>query len=137
MSSTAENREAHGDSRYVHGYEGPHEPEHGTLKGYLTGFVLAAILTIVPFWLVMDHVFQDHTVLILLVLALGAAQILVHIVYFLHMNSASQGGWNLMALLFTIVILFVTLSGCLWVMYNMNANMMHPMSEYSQASPGR
>jgi len=135
MSSAAEN--SHADTREVHGYEGSHEPEHGTLKGYLTGFVLAAILTIIPFWLVMGHVIQNNMVTILIVLALGAVQIFVHIVYFLHMNSASQGGWNLMALLFTLVILVVTLAGAIWVMYNMNTYMMHPMSEYMSATPGR
>ena len=132
MSGTIHNHAAHADSEHVHSYEGPVEPEHGTLKGYLTGFVLAAILTVIPFWLVMGHELSSTTLTIVLVLALGGAQIFVHIVYFLHMNSSSEGGWNLMALMFTLVIFFVTLAGALWVMYNMNAKMMHVTPQYSQ-----
>lgn len=125
MSDAPDNSAA--PSEYVHSYQGPGsiEPEHGTLKGYLTGFFLAAILTVIPFWLVMDHVIHSAGLTAFIVLALAATQIVVHIVYFLHMNSASEGGWNLMALLFTVVMLVVMLAGSLWVMYNMNANMMH------------
>lgn len=132
MSSTLDHNAAHPDSEYVHSYEGRVEPEHGTLKGYLTGFVLAAILTVIPFWLVMGDVLDSTALTIVLVLALGGAQIFVHIVYFLHMNSASEGGWNLMSLLFTLVIFFITLAGALWVMYNMNANMMNVTPEHAQ-----
>ena len=115
------------ESEYVHSYHGSGalEPEHGTLKGYLTGFVLAAILTVIPFWLVMDRVSHSVGWTTVIVLVLAATQIVVHIIYFLHMNSTSEGGWNLMALLFTAVILVVMLAGALWVMYHMNANMMH------------
>jgi cytochrome o ubiquinol oxidase operon protein cyoD len=48
-------------------------------------------------------------------------------ILFLHMDNKSEGGWNMMALVFTIVVLIITMSGSLWVMYNMNTNMM-PMS---------
>jgi len=125
MSSTPEDQGYQSDPRYLHSHEGAQEPEHGTLKGYLTGFVLAAILTVIPFWLVMGHVIESDAVTTVVVLALAAVQIFVHMVYFLHMNSNSEGGWNLMALVFTLIIVVVTLAGALWVMYNMNTNMMH------------
>jgi cytochrome o ubiquinol oxidase operon protein cyoD len=51
-------------------------------------------------------------------------QIVVHMVYFLHMNAKVEGGWNMLALIFTIVLVVITLSGSLWVMYHMNTNMM-------------
>ena len=57
----------------------------------------------------------------------AAAQIVVHMVYFLHMNTRSEGGWTMLALIFTIVLVVITLSGSIWVMYHLNANMM-PMS---------
>ena len=97
---------------------------HGTLKGYLTGFVLAVILTAIPFWLVMGNVFDKSTVTAVVVLGFAAVQIVVHMVYFLHMNGRSEGGWTLLALLFTLVLVVITLSGSLWVMYHLNHNMM-------------
>jgi len=62
-----------------------------------------------------------------LIMVLGAIQIIVHMIYFLHMNTRSEGGWNMMALIFTIVLVIIALSGSLWVMHHLNSNMM-PMS---------
>jgi cytochrome o ubiquinol oxidase operon protein cyoD len=50
-------------------------------------------------------------------------------VYFLHMNPKSEGGWNMLALIFTIVLVGITLSGSLWVMFHLNTNMM-PVSPH-------
>ena len=40
------------------------------------------------------------------------------------MDSKSEGGWTVMALIFTLVIVVITISGSLWVMYHLNSNMM-------------
>ncbi len=104
-----------------------HEAGHGSRRGYITGFVLAAILTAIPFWLVMAGVFTDPRVTSLVIMAFAVVQIVVHMVYFLHMNARSEGGWTMMALIFTIVLVVIALSGSLWVMYHLNTNMM-PMS---------
>jgi cytochrome o ubiquinol oxidase subunit IV len=48
-------------------------------------------------------------------------------VYFLHLDAKSEAGWNLMALIFTAVILIIALTGSLWIMYHLKVNMM-PMS---------
>ncbi len=121
------------DPRHVHGHDHGHGHghdsgmPHSTFKGYMTGFVLSVILTAIPFWLVMGKVFTDHRTTIVIVLAFALVQILVHMVYFLHLNTSSEGGWNMLALIFTMVLVVITLSGSLWVMYHMNVNMM-PMS---------
>ena len=99
---------------------------HSTLKGYMTGFVLAAILTAIPFWLVMTGQFDKSGTTAAVVLGFAAVQMIVHMIYFLHMNTKSEGGWNMLALIFTGVLVIITLSGSLWVMYHMNTNMMPP-----------
>ena len=109
-----------------------HLPEHeqsghGSLQGYLTGFFLSVILTAIPFWLVMDHVFEDTRITAFAVMGLAMMQIVVHMVFFLHMNTRSEGGWTMLALIFTMVVVVITLSGSIWVMYHLNSNMM-PMS---------
>ncbi|WPH12951.1 cytochrome o ubiquinol oxidase subunit IV [Variovorax paradoxus] len=100
---------------------------HSTFKGYMTGFVLAVILTAIPFWLVMGNVLGKTSTTSLVILGFAAVQIVVHMIYFLHMDAKSESGWNMLALIFTIVLVVITLAGSLWVMYHMNANMM-PMS---------
>ncbi|MGK9166180.1 cytochrome o ubiquinol oxidase subunit IV [Inquilinus limosus] len=102
---------------------------HGTLKGYLTGFILSVILTAIPFWLVMGDVLADAQTTALVIMAFAVVQIIVHMVYFLHMNSKSEGGWTMLALIFTVVLVVITLAGSLWVMYHLNHNMM-PVSAH-------
>mgnify|MGYP001432846862 CR=1 FL=1 len=58
------------------------------------------------------------------ILLIGAVQIVVPMIYFLHMNTKSEGGWNMLAAIFTIVVVVITLSGSLWIMYHLNTNMM-------------
>lgn len=104
---------------------------HGSLKSYTKGFVLSVILTAIPFWLVMSNVLKDNQATAGIVVVFAAIQIVVHMVYFLHMSPKSEGGWNLLALLFTVVLVIITLSGSIWVMYHLNKNMMPMMSEES------
>lgn len=118
--------DTHAHGHDDHGHDDHHDDgaSHGTVKGYMTGFVLAVILTAIPFWLVMGNVFESSSTTSLVVLAFAAVQIVVHMIYFLHMNTRSEGGWTMLALIFTIVVVVITLTGSLWVMYHMNTNMM-------------
>jgi cytochrome o ubiquinol oxidase subunit IV len=104
---------------------------HGSLRSYMVGFWLSVILTAIPFYLVMSGTIESKQITSLVVMAFAVAQIIVHMICFLHMSAKSENGWTLMALLFTIVIVGITLSGSLWVMYHLNANMMagHDMSQ--------
>ena len=115
---------AHDDHEH-HGHDDG--ASHGSLKEYTIGFVLSVILTAIPFWLVMGKVFDKSSTTALVVLGFAAVQIVVHMIYFLHMNTRTEGGWSMLALIFTLVLVVITLSGSLWVMFHMNANMM-PMS---------
>jgi cytochrome o ubiquinol oxidase operon protein cyoD len=112
---------------HAEGHNAGHDASHGSLQGYLTGFVLSAILTAIPFWLAMGHVLPAPLYTALAIMILAAAQILVHMVFFLHMNTKSEGGWIMLALIFTLVFVSVTLIGSMWVMYHLNVNMM-PMT---------
>ena len=118
MSGSQDHAEHH-DGHGNHGGEG-----HGSLRGYVTGFLLSVVLTASPFWLVMNDVLGNATLTAIVIRIFAGVQIVVHMVYFLHMNSRSEGGWNMMALIFTIIIVAIALSGSLWVMYHLNANMM-------------
>jgi cytochrome o ubiquinol oxidase operon protein cyoD len=106
-----------------HGHHGG-GAAHLTLRGYATGFFAAVFLTAIPFWIVMGKTFGSSNTTAAVILAFAAVQIVVHMVYFLHMSPKSEGGWNLLALLFTIMLVVIALSGSLWVMYHLNHNMM-------------
>ncbi|GGY10577.1 cytochrome o ubiquinol oxidase subunit IV [Massilia dura] len=112
-----------------HGHDDHHDGSavHGSMKDYVIGFVLSVILTAIPFWLVMNDVIKDSSTLGLVIIGFAAVQMVVHMVYFLHMNAKSEGGWNMLALIFTVIVIVITLAGSLWVMYHMNKNMMPNM----------
>ncbi|WP_194727080.1 cytochrome o ubiquinol oxidase subunit IV [Noviherbaspirillum malthae] len=119
---------AHADD---HGHHDHHEHDdhanHGSLKSYTIGFILSVILTAIPFWMVMGNVFESSSTTAMVILGFAAVQIVVHMIYFLHMNTKAEGGWSMLALIFTIVIVVITLAGSLWVMYHLNHNMMPGM----------
>ncbi|WP_339109148.1 cytochrome o ubiquinol oxidase subunit IV [Thioclava sp. GXIMD4216] len=104
---------------------------HGTMGQLMIGFVLAVILSIIPFYLVMADVEMSRTTIIGIIMGLGAVQIIVHLVYFLHVNRSVEEGWTLAASVLAIIILCIVLAGSLWVMHNMNENMM-PMPSQEQ-----
>ena len=128
MSSNTHAHDAHHDHGHGDHGHGGHDADHGSFKSYMIGFVLSVILTAIPFWLVMGDVLENKTLLVIAIMGLGVIQIFVHMIYFLHMDTKSEGGWTFMALIFTVVVLLITLSGSLWVMYNMNKNMMPTMT---------
>jgi len=101
----------------------------------MIGFVLSVILTAIPFWLVMDGVLESKLLTAVFVMGLGAVQIVVHMIFFLHMNARSEGGWTMMALIFTIVIVGIALAGSLWVMHHLNTNMMPMTHEMMKNMP--
>ena len=125
--STNTGTTAHGADHGAHDDHHDDGAPHATFKGYMTGFVLSVILTAIPFWIVMGNVFEKPSTTALVILAFAAVQIVVHMIYFLHMNAKAEHGWSMLALIFTVVVVGITLSGSLWVMYHMNHNMMPGM----------
>jgi cytochrome o ubiquinol oxidase operon protein cyoD len=123
--SAHQDHSAHGADHHDQDHHDDHmHADHGTFKSYVIGFLLAVILTVIPFWLVMGHVFSKSSTTGIVLLALAAVQVVVHMIYFLHMNTKSEGGWSMLALIFTGMMVFIMLSGSLWVMYHLNHNMM-------------
>lgn len=99
---------------------------HGSVKSYMVGFVLSVILTAIPFGIVMSGAVATATA-VPLCIGIGVVQIVVHLIYFLHMNASSTRTWNMAAFVFTLIVVLIVVVGSLWVMHNMNANMMPGM----------
>jgi cytochrome o ubiquinol oxidase operon protein cyoD len=123
MSATAATTD-HQDAK-LHSHGDTHG--HGSKRSYLVGFALSAVLTAIPFWLVMANPLANPGLTAALVIGFAVVQILVHTICFLHVNTQGEGGWTLIAYLFTGVILLITIAGSLWIMYHLNTNMMPGM----------
>jgi cytochrome o ubiquinol oxidase operon protein cyoD len=98
--------------------------------GYLVGLGLAILLTATSFFVAgTDLVWQPSIPVALIVLAI--AQMGVHLVFFLHITTGSDNTNNVMALAFGLLIVFLVIGGSLWIMDNLNQNMM-PMDQIMQ-----
>ena len=109
-----------------HGHEATHE--HLSRKGYVIGFLASVVLTAIPFWLAMTGALHDTNLTIAIIVASAVVQVLVHTVCFLHVNTQAEHGWTLMAYIFTAVLVLIVISGSVWIMFHLNANMM-PMGK--------
>ncbi len=92
-------------------------------KNYTTGFILAVFLTIISFGLVLTDIASKRITAIGL-LVTATLQILVHLHYFLHLDRSSAKRWNLIAITFTALLLFIFVAGTIWIMHTLNSRMM-------------
>jgi cytochrome o ubiquinol oxidase subunit IV len=91
----------------------------GSFRSYTIGFVLSLVLTAIPFALVM-HGTLSRTATVFAVFSAAFVQILVHLHYFLHLDASSRARWNVLALLFAVLIMVLVVGGTIWIMYNLN-----------------
>ena len=97
------------------------------IRGYLIGLLLASVLSAVSFYIARSTLVWAPSIPIALsVLAL--AQIGVHLVFFLHITTGKDSINNILALAFGILIVMLLVFGSLWIMSNLNRNML-PMEE--------
>ena len=97
-----------------------HAPTHRT---YITGFILALILTAIPFALVLSGLLSPTVTLSMIVIA-AIVQVLVHLTFFLHLNFASTPRENLLALAFAAILIFIMVGGSIWIMFDLHMRMM-------------
>lgn len=96
----------------------------GTFKSYAAGFFLSIVLTAIAFGLVMQGAALSRGTVLAGILSAGSVQILVHLYYFLHLNTTSSARWNVLALVFTLLIMILFVGGSLWIMTNLHYRMM-------------
>jgi len=92
------------------------------------GLVLALALTIVAFSLVFAHLYAAPGVLpaawlVPVILALAMAQLVVQLVFFLHLGQSKESQWNAVMFCFTFFGILVVVLASLWIMDHLNYNM--------------
>jgi len=104
---------------------------HGTLLSYISGFILSIVLTLAVFFLVNDHVVTGHEAfshgfLTVAIMSLAVVQLIVQLIFFLHLGNETKPRWNLAVFLFMMVVLIVIVGGSLWIMDNLNYHTKSP-----------
>lgn len=105
------------------------EAKQATIKTYVAGFSLSLGLTLVAYLLVWRHVHSHHTIftdqfLNAAVSVLAILQLVVQLVFFLHLSRESRPRWNLAVLSFAVLVVTILVGGSLWIMWNLNYH--HP-----------
>jgi cytochrome o ubiquinol oxidase operon protein cyoD len=104
---------------------------HGTVKSYVTGFSLSLILTVLSFGAVMTGL-VPHDMMLAAIVGLAVTQLVVQLVFFLHLGTAPEQRNNTVIFILTGLLIATVVAGSLWVMHNANVNMMP-----TQMSPER
>ncbi|MCQ8277222.1 cytochrome o ubiquinol oxidase subunit IV [Acetobacteraceae bacterium KSS8] len=99
---------------------------HGTFGAYGIGFVLSVILTVAAFYPVMVPGTVPQSWILPGLTILAVVQIMVHLVFFLHLNASSEQRWNVVAFGFAILVVFILIAGSLWIMHSMSEGMTDP-----------
>ncbi|MGF6239788.1 MULTISPECIES: cytochrome o ubiquinol oxidase subunit IV [Paraburkholderia] len=106
-----------------HGHTAHSGESHGSFGSYTAGFILSVLLTAAAFGIIMTGSLTGQSA-ILAIAGLAFVQIIVHLVFFLHMNTSSAQRWNVMAFGFTVLTAVILIVGSLWIMHNVAMNMM-------------
>jgi cytochrome o ubiquinol oxidase operon protein cyoD len=106
----------------------------GTISQYVAGFVLSLAITLVAYATVQHHintghVFPTDSAMVAILSILAIAQLMVQLVFFLHLNRESKPRWNLLVAGFAVLVVLIVVFGSLWIMGNLNYH-------HEQLTPG-
>ena len=101
---------------------GEHEPS-GSIATYTVGLAFALLLTAASFIVSQTNLLWEPGVPAGLAV-LAIAQMGVHLVFFLHISTGPDNTNNVIALAFGVLIVTLVVSGSLWIMANLNSNML-------------
>jgi cytochrome o ubiquinol oxidase subunit IV len=99
-----------------------HEPL-GSFATYTVGLAFALLLTAASFIVSQTNLLWEPGVPAGLAV-LAIAQMGVHLVFFLHISTGPDNTNNVIALAFGVLIVGLVVSGSLWIMANLNTNML-------------
>jgi len=99
-----------------------HNAGHGTVSSYATGFILSVLFTITPFMVVINHVMTGWMLTFTLI-GFAISQLLVQLIFFLHLGRESKPRWNILVFLFAALVVLIVVVGSLWIMNNLDYHM--------------
>jgi len=101
----------------------------GSLATYIIGFVLSVLLTLAAYVSFTSNILSGKELLFALI-APAIAQLLVQLVFFLHLGKESRPRWNLTVFLFMLIMVGIVVIGSLWIMHNLDYHMMPHDAEH-------
>lgn len=106
----------------THGASANPQREHGTTESYVVGFILSLLFTIIPYLLVTNKV-QGGRILLVTILAVAVLQMIIQVVFFLHLGRERNPRWQLYFFVGTVVGILTVVGGSVFIMAHLHANM--------------
>jgi cytochrome o ubiquinol oxidase operon protein cyoD len=97
-----------------------------SFKPLWIGFILSLVLVVAAYRIV-DHSHLTHGLLVGSIIAIGCVLALIQLIFFLHLGLEDKPRWNLLILVFGVVLMTILIAGTLWIMSNINYNAMPGM----------
>ncbi len=107
-----------------------------TLKSYVIGFILSIVLSLGAYSIVTQHMLKSD-LLLTAIIGLALIQLVVQLLFFLHMGRESKPRWNLVFFISTVGIILIVVIGSIWIMNHLNYNMTpQKIDQYVQNQDG-
>lgn len=113
-------------SSEIKGTHDSHANHGPTFSGYILGFGLSLALTLTAYFAVANH-WTSGGALVALIVVLAMTQLIVQLLFFLHLGQENKPRWNLTTFWFAVIVLVIVVAGSLWIMKNLNYHS-HTMS---------
>lgn len=97
--------------------------EHGTVWSYVVGFGLSLICTLIPYYLVTHKTLAGSQPLLMAILAFAFVQVVIQVVFFLHIGRGPKPRWNLYFFIATLAIVAMVVGGSVLIINNLHYNM--------------
>jgi cytochrome o ubiquinol oxidase operon protein cyoD len=114
------------------------EPPHGSLQSYVIGFTSCLILSLLAYAVAVSQSISNVSA-ILIIGALAIVQFFIQLTRFLHLDSEFKPRWKLAVFILMLTIVLIVVIGSLWIMSNLNYNMLDNQNEinkYVQSQDG-
>jgi cytochrome o ubiquinol oxidase operon protein cyoD len=95
----------------------------GSIASYVAGLVLSLITTLCSYLVVTSHLVEGNALLVS-VLIFAFTQLIVQLLFFLHLAQESRPRWNLVFFVATVGMMLIVVLGSIWIMDHLNHNMM-------------
>jgi len=105
------------------------DSHHGwntSFKPLVWGFIISIVCTLLAYFLTRYQVFTGWT-LTHIVVVIAILEAFALLIFFMHLLLESRPRWNLMMFLFLVLVVVVVIGGTMWIMYNLNYNVMPSM----------
>ncbi len=106
----------------AHNSSGKPKPEHGTMKSYVIGLILSLVVTLIPYYLVVNQSISG-TALLATILGFAVIQMVIQITFFLHIGRGPKPNWNLFFYVATVGVILIIVGGSILIINNLHYNM--------------